>query len=55
MYVYTEFQSAIPATYHEDEYTVIVLPGGRGDYHIRLVTVAQETNQYATAELVVGK
>ena len=52
---YMEFEPAIAATCRDDDYAVIVIPGGRGDYHLRLVTVAQETNGDATAEMVVGK
>ena len=53
--MFTEFESAITATSHDSDYIVIVISGGRGDYHLQLVTVAQETNLNATVELVVGK
>ena len=52
---YIEFEPAIPATNWDDDYIVIVLPGGRKDYCLQLVTVTRESNHDVTAEMVIGK
>ena len=51
---YTDIEvPSVPAIYQNDDYIIIVVSGG--DYYMYAWMVSQETNPFATSELVTGK